>query len=126
MSAKERTKILEELMFDYRKWYCNPSDITASEPSENSCRIQAAADRAWSMLEPLFKDQPKFNRDFILSKNAPASILKRLDKWAPATMSNERIIADGLDDCKSHLDNLTSSSSNRPRSASWIFIKLVK
>ncbi|KAJ5595499.1 uncharacterized protein N7459_001707 [Penicillium hispanicum] len=133
MNAKERSELLKELLQDYRTWRCDESreNVESADLPEERQRAKVAADRAWQMLEALFKAESKFSQEFLRSesRNAVSSILKKLDQWASGKITDDHchlIKATDVDHCKSQLDGLTSGSQNDEASGLWLFLKLVR
>lgn len=133
MEEGEINNLLEELLRDFRQYYCEGQAEVDSDSNEEQLDCKAKACRALDTLQAMFKHR-KVSKKFLKAERDELEILAELKKFAYSEVARilgvEELrltsIAKDLEGCRLHLEGLTSSSPGSTGPVLWPFIKLIK
>lgn len=134
MMEDEIHELLEELLRDFRQYNHQGQSSATLDSTQEQSEFKNRANRAWETLQTMFKHQRKFSKRFLKSDVDELEILDELKKLARSEMTrlpgldglHHTMTAHDLDQCRSQLEELTSSCSSSNGFVLWPFIKLIK
>ncbi|KAJ5100706.1 hypothetical protein N7456_006758 [Penicillium angulare] len=136
MASDDIRELLEELLRNFRAYYCDSLFREIESPDEREkCKTEAG--KAWMALESLFSDQHELTHDFLSKEGSGAweAAMTKLQTWANAAVAGRsgdgqslvsKVPTGSLQGCKDYLDHLSAESHDNGDPALWPFIKLIR
>lgn len=135
MDLDEIQELLEELLRSFRGYYTR--EFVEVESAQEQEKIKAAAIRARDTLTSLFPNHAEVNHEYLAAEGIEAeqAILQHLkelvmgvrDHWPGGPDAEQyRVVAEDDDECKNHLDELTTDPGEPDKPAIWPFVKVIR
>lgn len=136
MAQTEVNELLEELLRSFREFHCSDNWKEIEDSNEEKQMVKDKADTARETLKSMFRSQRQLSNKFLSKKGREKEldILSKLQSWVLSEMNelpgindlHHTMTAESLQECKNHLDRVTSSVANNDGPVLWPFIKLIR